>query len=108
MLRAFANSLGSRVLRVPRHGLPRATALSTSVDADKWLEEGNLWVKRDTNEETKAHIAELVDANDVASLEQLLSSRLSFGTAGLRGVMGAGYNRMNDLVILQTAQGLCE
>ena len=33
-------------------------------------------------------------------------NRLKFGTAGLRGAMGAGYNCMNDLVVLQTSQGL--
>lgn len=34
--------------------------------------------------------------------------RLSFGTAGLRGVMAGGYNAMNDLVVIQTAQGLAK
>ncbi len=62
----------------------------------------------DTNAETRATIAALVNAGDHHALKDLLGSRLSFGTAGLRGRMGAGYNRMNDLVILQTAQGLCE
>lgn len=33
-------------------------------------------------------------------------TRLAFGTAGLRGVMRAGYNGMNELVVIQTAQGL--
>lgn len=32
--------------------------------------------------------------------------RLKFGTAGLRGHMGCGYSQMNDLVIIQTSQGL--
>ena len=34
-------------------------------------------------------------------------SRLEFGTAGLRGLMGAGSSRMNDLTVMQTTQGLC-
>jgi len=42
----------------------------------------------------------------VAELRKLLLSRLKFGTAGLRGKMGPGYSQMNDLVIIQTAQGL--
>lgn len=33
---------------------------------------------------------------------------MAFGTAGLRGVMGAGYNAMNDLVVIQSAQGLAK
>ncbi len=37
---------------------------------------------------------------------KLMGSRLAFGTAGLRGPMGGGFNKMNDLVILQTSQGL--
>jgi len=36
-----------------------------------------------------------------------MSQRLEFGTAGLRGVMGPGFNRMNHLVVQQTSQGLC-
>lgn len=43
---------------------------------------------------------------DYAKLSKLLLKRLAFGTAGLRGVMQAGYNAMNDLVVIQTAQGL--
>mgnify|MGYP003385847624 CR=1 FL=1 len=49
-----------------------------------------LW---DPNEETKQVL-------------KLLSKRMAFGTAGLRGPMGVGYCRMNELVILQTTQGL--
>jgi len=48
----------------------------------------------------------MVDAEDVAGLETALNSRLSFGTAGLRGEMGTGTSRMNDLVVVQTTQGL--
>lgn len=33
---------------------------------------------------------------------------MSFGTAGLRGPMQAGFDSMNDLVIIQTGQGLVE
>lgn len=53
-----------------------------------------------------------MEINDLASsgkydkLSQLLLTRLQFGTAGLRGRMGAGYSQLNDLVIIQTTQGL--
>jgi len=39
-------------------------------------------------------------------LSKLFLKRLEFGTAGLRGRMGPGYSQMNDLVIVQTGQGL--
>ena len=41
---------------------------------------------------------------ELAEVERLLSNRLLFGTAGLRGRMGTGYAQMNDLVIIQTSQ----
>lgn len=48
----------------------------------------------------------LLDQKDFAKLDGLLSERLSFGTAGLRGALGPGLNQMNSLVVLQTTQGV--
>jgi phosphomannomutase len=48
----------------------------------------------------------LLQAKEWAKLKSRLLTRLAFGTAGLRGVMQAGFNGMNDLVVIQTAQGL--
>lgn len=45
---------------------------------------------------------------DEAKLKKLFLSRLSFGTAGLRGRMGAGFACMNDVVVIQACQGLLE
>ena len=64
------------------------------------------YISWDPNEETKKAIIKLSEKLLLSELNLVLSSRLQFGTAGLRGPMGAGYNRMNDLVILQTTQGL--
>lgn len=62
------------------------------------------WVNWDPNPQTRSEIQALIDQDAQAELTELLSQRLKFGTAGLRGQMGAGYGRMNDLVVLQTAQ----
>lgn len=62
----------------------------------------------DKNEKTRNEIQSLVDAKDWSELKRRLLTRIAFGTAGLRGVMRAGFNSMNDLVIIQTAQGLSE
>lgn len=44
----------------------------------------------------------------IDEVRNMLSSRLAFGTAGIRGVMRTGYSGLNDLVIIQTSQGLCQ
>ncbi len=58
------------------------------------------------NEKFRSEIEELVKSNSIRELEERLLQRMSFGTAGLRSKMGAGYSMMNDLTIIQTAQGL--
>eukprot|EP01048_Picozoa_sp_COSAG05_P011990 COSAG05_NODE_1171_length_5626_cov_7.557626_3_plen_160_part_00 len=49
----------------------------------------------------------MVTAADSAGLAAALGQRLGFGTAGLRGQMGAGASCMNELTVIQTTQGLC-
>ncbi|OQV17026.1 Phosphoglucomutase-2 [Hypsibius exemplaris] len=66
------------------------------------------WLQWDQNETTKAEIARLLAENDVEQLKSRLLTRLAFGTAGLRGSMGPGFAHMNDLVIIQTSQGLAK
>ncbi|MDD9194852.1 phospho-sugar mutase [Aliivibrio sp. S3MY1] len=64
------------------------------------------WLSRDPEPRTREELQYLVDIGSVAELEDRFSSRLQFGTAGLRGRVGAGPNRMNRLVIQETATGL--
>ncbi|XP_043190190.1 phosphoglucomutase-2-like [Amphibalanus amphitrite] len=66
------------------------------------------WLSWDKNDATRSEIASLQEAGDWARLSSLLEKRMAFGTAGLRGRMGAGYACMNDLVIVQTTQGLAD
>ncbi|EEC15079.1 phosphoglucomutase/phosphomannomutase, putative, partial [Ixodes scapularis] len=66
------------------------------------------WLLWDKNEKTRKQIENLHKTGDVDQLQHLLLDRLTFGTAGLRGVMGPGYAAMNDLVIIQTSQGLAK
>ena len=66
----------------------------------------NDYISWDSNDETRKLIESLINNKNDKELTRLLSTRLAFGTAGLRGPMGAGYNSMNTLVILQTTQGL--
>lgn len=68
--------------------------------------EVSTWLARDPDPVTREELQRLIDTNDRDALEDRFSSRLAFGTAGLRGIVGAGPNRMNRLVIQETALGL--
>eukprot|EP00286_Rhodomonas_abbreviata_P022225 CAMPEP_0181293842 /NCGR_PEP_ID=MMETSP1101-20121128/3279_1 /TAXON_ID=46948 /ORGANISM="Rhodomonas abbreviata, Strain Caron Lab Isolate" /LENGTH=325 /DNA_ID=CAMNT_0023398453 /DNA_START=25 /DNA_END=999 /DNA_ORIENTATION=+ len=72
------------------------SSVAAAVEYESW----------DPNAETRAAVAQLREAGKESELEAILGSRLQFGTAGLRGPMGPGYNRMNELVVMQTCQGL--
>lgn len=57
-------------------------------------------------ESHKVFVKQLIDNKDHVTLKKIIGTRLTFGTAGIRGPMGPGFGQMNDLVIIQTAQGL--
>lgn len=63
---------------------------------------------QDPDPVTKAELEALIAASDEASLRARFESRLEFGTAGLRGELGAGPNRMNQIVVGQTALAIAE
>ncbi|RYH31241.1 hypothetical protein EON65_03120 [archaeon] len=71
------------------------------------LELAQDYIQWDPNPCTRTVIEELLKAGAFDELDSLLKHRLQFGTAGLRAPMGPGYKNINDLVILQTCQGLC-
>lgn len=66
------------------------------------------WLDIDINETTRAEIKELWDKENYNELDKRLSKRIEFGTAGLRSRMEAGFNRMNELTVLQASQGLAK
>ena len=63
----------------------------------------NNWLAQDPDPLTRLELEELIEAGDAAGLESRFSTRLQFGTAGLRGELGAGPNRMNRIVVAQAA-----
>jgi phosphoglucomutase len=64
----------------------------------------NEWLTGDYDEATKNEIREL-QKNDPAQLEDAFYKDLEFGTGGLRGIMGAGTNRMNTYTVGMATQG---
>jgi phosphomannomutase len=70
------------------------------------------WLAQDPDSQTRAELRELIaaaeggDAEALAGLTDRFAGRLAFGTAGLRGELGAGSNRMNRVLVAQAAAGL--
>jgi phosphomannomutase len=70
------------------------------------------WLAEDPDPDTRAELAELLeraeagDSAAVAEVDDRFAGRLEFGTAGLRGALGAGPNRMNRAVVIRAAAGL--
>lgn len=72
---------------------------------DQLVARAEAWLSDDPDPVTRAELQALVDARDEAALDARLSERLAFGTAGLRGELGAGSARMNRKVVMQTSAG---
>ena len=69
------------------------------------------WLAQDPDATTREELTALIervedgDAEAAADLEDRFATRLAFGTAGLRGTLGAGSNRMNRVLVAQAAAG---
>ena len=63
------------------------------------------WLADDPDPDTRAELEALLDGDETALAERF-GGRLQFGTAGLRGELGAGPLRMNRVIVRRTAAGL--
>ena len=76
-----------------------------------YLEAARAWLAQDPDDTTRAELAALIERAEAAEPDALadladrFGSRLAFGTAGLRGRLGAGPNRMNRVLVSQAAAG---
>ena len=65
-----------------------------------------VWLDGNYDAETKAEVRQMLDAADKTLLIEAFYKDLEFGTGGLRGIMGAGTNRMNIYTVGAATQGL--
>ncbi|MGW9077574.1 phospho-sugar mutase [Streptomyces kronopolitis] len=80
-----------------------------ATDHAELINRAQAWLAEDPDAETRDELAKLVEAADdggAAELAARFAGTLQFGTAGLRGELGAGPMRMNRSVVIRAAAGL--
>ena len=70
----------------------------------KIIERAKSWLTEQYDEETRKQVKDMLD-NDPNELTESFYRNLEFGTGGLRGIMGAGTNRMNIYTVAMATQG---
>lgn len=71
----------------------------------KVLAKAKVWLEEPYDAETRKAVKDMME-NDTAELTESFYRNLEFGTGGLRGIMGAGTNRMNKYTVAMATQGL--
>ncbi|MBR3978866.1 MAG: phospho-sugar mutase [Oscillospiraceae bacterium] len=69
-----------------------------------YLKTYEFWCQADLPEDVRLELAEI--ANETDELKARFGSELQFGTAGMRGIMGVGSNRLNYYTVRRAAQGM--
>lgn len=75
---------------------------------DTIIQRAQDYVQKESDVIFKQEVETLLAKKDYKELEDRFYRNLEFGTAGLRGIIGGGYNRMNSLVVRRATQGLCD
>ncbi len=66
------------------------------------------WLAEDPDPDTREELQRLLDIGDEVGIEDRFAERLEFGTAGIRGALGAGPNRMNRALVRRVTAGLAD
>ena len=72
------------------------------------LERAREYLAQEKDPQFASEVKDLLARNDEKELEDRFYRDLEFGTGGLRGIIGGGWNRMNNLVVTRATQGLCD
>ena len=78
----------------------------TDGDLHDIISKAKEYIAWEPNKTFKSEVETALNKNDVNILKDMFGKRIAFGTAGLRAKMKGGYKYMNDLIVIQTSQGL--
>ncbi len=78
------------------------------MDKETILTRARNYISKESDPEFKAQVEKLIKADDMKELEDRFYRDLEFGTGGLRGLIGGGFNRMNSYVVRRATQGMCD
>lgn len=78
--------------------------MNSTADTQSARERATEWLSDEFDKETREQVQHLLD-HDPEGLEEAFHTTLSFGTGGLRGIMGVGINRMNKYTVGRSTQG---
>jgi len=121
VFRSVRRNTSSRVNSLASNGNRRkrtiATAEPSNVTAKEQSEKteslpsyvaalARIWCQRDPDESTRKEVQSWISDKQLIFAKERLEGKLHFGTAGLRGPMAAGYDRLNTLTVLQATQGV--
>lgn len=73
---------------------------------DAVIAKAQVWLSEGYDDETRAEVKRMLEADDKTELIEAFYKDLEFGTGGLRGIMGVGSNRMNIYTVGAATQGL--
>jgi phosphomannomutase len=90
-----------------RRGTDRGTSAMTD-HLERLRASARAWAAADPDPQTRDELIALADAGEVSVLSELMDGALEFGTAGLRGRVGPGPDRMNRAVVIRTTRALVD
>ena len=77
-------------------------------ETQNWKEAALRWIENDPDPATHAELSDLLHVGDQSAVADHMAGDLSFGTAGLRGLLGSGSARMNRAVVIRASHAIAQ
>ncbi len=78
------------------------------MDFEMYYQKASDYVRFEEEDVFKKEVIQAMNQDDVDDLHDRFYTELAFGTAGMRGVIGGGYNRMNPFIVRRVTQGFAD